>query len=78
MTAPIWLAGIMLAYCLWVIIFNVRNNFYEPIYGSLSTIGVYLAMQICKWYPPVLCVLVAIAAVATFIFHYTDVERRKL
>lgn len=73
MTAPLWLSILMFVYCIWVIIFNFRNAFYEPIYGSLSTVGVYLIMQICKWYPPVLCVIVGIAAVATFIFHYIDI-----
>lgn len=72
MTAPLWLSIIMFVYCIWVIISNFRNDFCEPIYGSLSTIGVYLIMQICKWYPPVLCVIVAIAAVATFSYHIAN------
>lgn len=72
MMAPLWLNIIMFLYCAWVIIHDVSYDWMWPIYGSLPTIGVYLIMQICMWYPPVLCVLVAIAAVATFIFHYID------
>lgn len=72
MTAPIWLAATMFAYCLWVVIHDISNEFTYPIYGSLPVILVYLIMQICMWYPLVLCIAVEIAAISTFIYHIVN------
>lgn len=75
MIAPIWLAGTMLAYCLWVVIHDISVDFRYPIYGALPTILVYLCMQICSWYPMVLCVAVETAAIVTFIYHIVNNRR---
>lgn len=72
MIAPLWLSATMIVYCLWVIIHDVSSDWSDPIYGSLLTIGVYVAMQIFMWYPPVMCVIVETAAIWTFIYHITS------